>query len=59
MITTALLGIGLVFLMAGVVGVLDAVHASAWRRVAAQRRDRWETSMRSGRAPSEPAVPAA
>jgi hypothetical protein len=41
-ITTVLVGLLLIVLMAGVVGVIDAWQASAWREVAAQRRQRWE-----------------
>jgi hypothetical protein len=42
-IAAAALGIGLIFLLAAVVGVVDAVRAPSWRRVAAERRERWET----------------
>ena len=42
MIVIATAGIGLIFLLAGVVRVLDAVRAERWRRVAAQRRQTWE-----------------
>jgi hypothetical protein len=41
-ITTVLVGLLLIVLMAGVVGIIDAWHASAWREVAAERRRRWE-----------------
>jgi hypothetical protein len=41
-ITVATLGVGLIFLLAGVVGVIDAMRAATWRRVAAERRMNWE-----------------
>ena len=42
MIITATLGIGMIFLLAGIVRVLDAVRAARWRLVAAERRESWE-----------------
>ena len=42
MITTVLVGLLLIVLLAGVVGIIDAWQASAWREVAAERRRRWE-----------------
>ncbi len=42
MITVAALGVGLIFLMAVVVGVVDALLAARWRQVAAERRQIWE-----------------
>jgi hypothetical protein len=42
MIITATLGVGLIFLLAGIVRVLDAVRAARWRLVAAERRESWE-----------------
>jgi hypothetical protein len=41
-ITTVLVGLLFIVLMAGVVGFIDAWQASAWREVAAERRRRWE-----------------
>jgi hypothetical protein len=35
-------GIGLIVVIAVVVGIVDAAHASAWRRIAAERRRNWE-----------------
>jgi hypothetical protein len=35
-------GVGLIAVVAIVVGVVDAAQAAAWRRVAAERRRRWE-----------------
>jgi hypothetical protein len=32
----------LIFLLAGVVGLLDLAQAPTWRRVAAERRQLWE-----------------
>jgi hypothetical protein len=52
MIAAAALGVGLIFLLAGVVRVLDAMRAATWRQVAAERRQSWEA--RQG-APAEPA----
>ena len=42
MITLAALGVGLIFVLAGVIGVIDAMRAAAWRRIAAERRMNWE-----------------
>jgi hypothetical protein len=42
MITTAVAGVILLFVMAGVVGVVDALQRARWRAVAAQRRVSWE-----------------
>lgn len=36
-------GLVLLALVAVVVGVVDAAQASAWRRIAADRRERWES----------------
>jgi hypothetical protein len=41
-IAMAALGVGLIFLLAVVVGVTDAMRAATWRQVAAQRRLDWE-----------------
>ena len=42
----AVLGIGagvtFILLVAIVVGIVDAAHASSWRQIAAERRQRWE-----------------
>jgi hypothetical protein len=35
-------GLGFLLLAAIVVGVVDALQASAWRQVAAERREQWE-----------------
>jgi hypothetical protein len=51
MIVMATAGVALIFLLAGVVRVLDAVRAERWRRVAAQRRQNWEARQA---APVEP-----
>jgi hypothetical protein len=45
-ITTALSAFVLIFLLAGVVGVLDNLRAPDWRQVAVERRRRWETRRR-------------
>jgi hypothetical protein len=42
MITLIAAGIGLLILVAIVVGIVDATHAAEWRRIAAERRARWE-----------------
>lgn len=43
--TIAMIVAGLVFLtvVAVVVGVIDATRAPTWRRIAAERRERWES----------------
>lgn len=43
MITLIVGGLILLALIAVVVGVVDAAQASAWRRIAAARRERWES----------------
>jgi hypothetical protein len=48
MITTAVAGVVLLFVMAGVVGVIDALQRARWRAVAAQRRVSWEQRHRPG-----------
>ena len=35
-------GVAFILLVAIVVGIVDAAHASSWRQVAAERRQRWE-----------------
>ncbi|MBC8091968.1 MAG: hypothetical protein H7Y15_08535 [Pseudonocardia sp.] len=35
-------GVGLIALVAVIVGIVDARQAPTWRHVAAERRDRWE-----------------
>lgn len=42
MITVILAGIVLITVVAIVVGIVDAAQAPAWRRIAAERRERWE-----------------
>jgi hypothetical protein len=42
MITLIVAGIGLLVLVAIVVGVMDAAQAPGWREIAAERRARWE-----------------
>ncbi len=42
MIALILGGLGLLTLIAVVVGVIDSARASAWRRIAAARREQWE-----------------
>lgn len=34
-------GIGMIALIAVVVGIVDAAHSAAWREIAAQRRESW------------------
>jgi hypothetical protein len=41
-ITTVVAAFLLIFLLAGVVGIMDNWRASTWREVAAERRMRWE-----------------
>jgi hypothetical protein len=42
MVILIVTGIGLLVLIAIVVGVVDARQAPAWRQIAAERRARWE-----------------
>lgn len=42
MITLVIAGVGFIVVVAVVVGIVDAARASAWRRVAAERRESWE-----------------
>jgi hypothetical protein len=46
MIILVVAGIGLLVLVAIVVGVVDAAHAPAWREIAAERRAHWEAKQR-------------
>jgi hypothetical protein len=41
-ITLIIGGLGFLLLAAIVVGVVDALQASSWRQVAAERREQWE-----------------
>jgi hypothetical protein len=43
MIEVAVLGTVLIFVLAAVVGVVDARQAPRWRAVAAERRRAWES----------------
>jgi hypothetical protein len=45
MIVVAVLGTVLIFVLAVVVGVVDARQAARWRAVAADRRRAWETGL--------------
>jgi len=36
-------GLGFLLLAAVVVGIVDALHASSWRQIAAERREQWES----------------
>jgi hypothetical protein len=42
MITLIVAGIGLLVLVAIVVGIVEATQAPTWRQIAAERRARWE-----------------
>ncbi|HLU56255.1 MAG TPA: hypothetical protein VKZ81_12415 [Pseudonocardia sp.] len=42
MITLIVAGLGLLVLVAIVVGIVEAAQAPAWRRIAKERRARWE-----------------
>jgi hypothetical protein len=42
MIAMIVTGVGFIAVVAIVVGIMDAAQASAWRRIAAERRMRWE-----------------
>jgi hypothetical protein len=39
-------GLGVLLVTAVVVGVVDALQASSWRRIAAERREHWESRHR-------------
>jgi hypothetical protein len=41
-ITIVAAGIGIILVVAVIVGIVDAAQAAAWRRVAAERRETWE-----------------
>ena len=43
MVFVAVVGTVLIFVLAVVVGVVDARHAPRWRAVAAERRRAWES----------------
>jgi hypothetical protein len=45
-ITYIAIGIGFLVVVAVVVGIVDAAQASEWRRVARERRERWESRQR-------------
>lgn len=49
-------GVAFIVMVAIVVGVVDAARASSWRRIAAERRQRWEEarSLEFHGAPREP-----
>ncbi len=34
-------GVAFILVVAIVVGIVDAAHASSWRQIAAERRERW------------------
>jgi Tfp pilus assembly protein PilE len=36
-------GVAFIVIVAIVVGIVDSVRAPAWRRIAAERRENWET----------------
>jgi hypothetical protein len=59
MITVVAAGIGLLVLVAIVVGIVDAAQAPAWREIAAERRARWEAKRPQlrGREPYEALYP--
>ena len=42
MLAVTAIGIGLILVIAIVVGIVDAARASAWRAIAAERRQNWE-----------------
>jgi hypothetical protein len=41
-IAIAIAGIGLLVVVAIVVGIVDAIQAPAWRRIAAERHENWQ-----------------
>jgi hypothetical protein len=44
MITLIAAGVGLLVLVAIVVGIVEAAQAPTWRQIAAERRARWEAA---------------
>ncbi len=54
MIILAVVGTVLIFVLAVVIGVVDARQAPHWRDVAAQRRRAWESSQLRDEYPSGP-----
>ncbi len=52
-------GLGLIFVLAGAVGVFDSMRAATWRQVAAERRECWAArqcvSVGAAREAGEPA----
>jgi hypothetical protein len=42
MLDVIIAGIGLILIIAIIVGIVDARQASVWRRIAAERRRNWE-----------------
>lgn len=40
-IVIAVVGIAVIVIIAVVVGIMDAVQAAAWRRIAMERQQRW------------------
>jgi hypothetical protein len=46
MITYIAIGIGFLVVVAVIVGIVDAAQAAQWRRVARDRRERWESRQR-------------
>jgi hypothetical protein len=60
MITMTAVGLGLIFVLAGVVGVFDSMRAARWRQVAAERRECWAArqcvSVGAARKAGEPAA---
>jgi hypothetical protein len=43
MITVIVAGLAFIIAVAVTVGVVDALQAPTWRRIAAERRERWES----------------
>ena len=43
MITAVVVGFVFIFVLAGVIGVVEQLQAATWRQVAMQRRRSWET----------------
>ncbi len=44
-------GIGMIALIAVVVGIVDAAPAATWREIAAQRRENWQARQPQDRMP--------
>jgi hypothetical protein len=54
MIAIAVAGIAFIVVVAVVVGIVDALQAPAWRRIAAERHENWARRQFQHHGPAEP-----